>query len=128
MNKNFNQPSDQLVECVQCSKMFYPTKQNLRRAKFCSMKCKNINGVEKWRINTKFKAVDYKGGSCIKCGYNKCKEALEFHHRDPSQKEFGIGHKGITRSWENLQKELDKCDMLCANCHREVHVELKILA
>jgi endogenous inhibitor of DNA gyrase (YacG/DUF329 family) len=126
VNVNKNVKSDQFIVCAQCGKSFNPTKQNLKKAKFCSTKCKNIFGVEQWRIRTKFKAMDYKGGKCIKCGYDKYSEVLEFHHRDPSQKEFGIGHKGITRSWENLKKELDKCDLYCANCHRELHANLKI--
>ncbi len=75
------------------------------------------------RKELKNKAVEYKGGSCEKCGYNKCMEALEFHHIDPKEKDFGIG--GRTRSWKNVKKELDKCIMVCANCHREIHEELK---
>ena len=69
-------------------------------------------------------AVAYKGGKCNRCGYNRCIEALEFHHENPSQKDFNISSKGYTRSWERVQKELDKCVMLCANCHRELHAKL----
>ena len=62
----------------------------------------------------------YKGGKCIECGYDKCPAALEFHHTDPSKKEFGIGG-GYNRSWEVIKLELDKCVMLCSNCHHEKH-------
>ena len=48
-------------------------------------------------------------------------QALEFHHTDSDGKDFGISAKGYTRSWEEVRKELDKCILLCANCHREVH-------
>ena len=71
----------------------------------------------------KVKAVEYKGGCCEKCGYNKYVGALEFHHLDPTQKDFAIGSKGYTRSWEKVKKELDKCILVCANCHREIHSE-----
>lgn len=65
-------------------------------------------------------AVRYKGGECVKCGYNKCIGALEFHHVDRTQKDFNISHKGYTRSWEKVKEELDKCELVCANCHREI--------
>lgn len=62
---------------------------------------------------------------CEICGYNKCIEALDFHHRDPSKKDFTIsstrkGGKGVG-SWPELKKELDKCILVCSNCHREIH-------
>ena len=66
-------------------------------------------------------AIEYKGGKCVKCGYNKCNAALDFHHLDPTQKEFNLGSHGHTRSWERMKVELDKCILLCANCHREIH-------
>jgi predicted HNH restriction endonuclease len=46
---------------------------------------------------------------------------LDFHHVDSTKKEFGIGNSGYTRSWEKVKKELDKCILVCANCHREIH-------
>lgn len=66
-------------------------------------------------------AIEYKGSQCAICGYNKCIQALEFHHLDNNGKDFGISAKGYTRSWDDVKNELDKCIMLCANCHREVH-------
>ena len=73
-------------------------------------------------------AVEYKGKKCQRCGYDRCLEALEFHHLDPTQKDFNISSKGYTRSWKRVQEELEKCVMLCANCHREVHAELAALS
>lgn len=69
-------------------------------------------------------AIAYKGGKCEHCGYCKCDKALEFHHRDPSEKDFGISYKGETRSFDRIKVELDKCILLCANCHREEHERL----
>ena len=69
-------------------------------------------------------AIEYKGGKCECCGYDKCVSALEFHHLDSSTKEFGIGQKGYTRSWDKNKEELDKCILVCANCHIEIHCGL----
>lgn len=67
-------------------------------------------------------AVTYKGGKCIRCGYNKFLEALCFHHRDADEKEVPISY-ALFRSWEFAKAELNKCDLLCLNCHAEVHAE-----
>jgi hypothetical protein len=88
-------------------------------------KRRNVAAVQKRRRKIKQLSIEYKGGGCERCGYNKCSRALEFHHLDPSEKDFGIGHKGYTRSWEKVKKELDKCIMVCANCHAEIHEELE---
>ncbi len=55
------------------------------------------------------------------CDYDRCPGALDFHHRDPKQKEFGLSDRGLTRSWEKTKNEIEKCVLICANCHREVH-------
>lgn len=67
----------------------------------------------------KLKAIEYKGNKCQVCGYNRCIQALEFHHLDPTKKDFTTS--GGTKSFQNIKSELDKCVLLCANCHREVH-------
>jgi hypothetical protein len=72
------------------------------------------------RIKLKNQAVEYKGSRCLLCGYSKCIDALVFHHIVPEEKEFGIANK-YCLSWESLKKEIDKCALLCANCHSEVH-------
>lgn len=71
-------------------------------------------------------AVAYKGGVCQCCKYNKYIGALEFHHINPDEKDFGISVKGYTISWENNKKELDKCVLVCSNCHREIHAGLTL--
>ena len=67
--------------------------------------------------------VNYKGGKCERCGYDKCVQALQFHHLNPDEKDFAISGKSY--SFERLKKEVDKCIMVCANCHIEIHEELK---
>jgi len=85
-------------------------------------KCATI-AVQKRRDKLKILAVQYKGGKCEHCGYSKCVGALHFHHLDPKEKDFGIASKGYTRSWEKVKIELDKCILVCANCHSEIHHE-----
>lgn len=65
--------------------------------------------------------IEYKGGKCRICGYKKYFGALDLHHINASTKEFGLGAKGLTRSWERSKEEADKCILVCANCHREIH-------
>ncbi len=79
-----------------------------------------IKAVAKRRRKIKLMAIEYKGGKCRICNYKKCIGALELHHIDKTNKGFGIGDKGYTRSWQRVKQELDKCILLCANCHREV--------
>lgn len=81
------------------------------------------------RITTQFKdlkteCVSYKGGACERCGYNKYQGALEFHHLDPKEKDFAISSSTSRKLTDVLRKELDKCLLVCANCHREIHYEL----
>ena len=83
-------------------------------------KCR-VEAVQKRRALIKEKAIQYKGEKCSICGYNKYIGALEFHHLNPNKKDFGIGQKGCTRCWEKVKEELDKCILVCANCHREIH-------
>jgi predicted transcriptional regulator len=84
----------------------------------------NVLAVQKRRNKIKDLSIDYKGGFCVKCGYNKCKRALEFHHLNPLEKEFGISSKGYRKSWNIIKKELDKCILVCSNCHAEIHEEM----
>ncbi len=77
--------------------------------------------VSKRRQKLRDMAREYKGGKCVICGYSKCASALDFHHRNPKQKDFGLSVRGLTRSWELIKKEIDKCVLVCANCHRELH-------
>lgn len=70
-------------------------------------------------------AVNYKGAKCMICGYSKCLQALEFHHVNSSEKDFSVSNKGYTRSWKKVKEEIDKCALVCANCHREIHAGLR---
>lgn len=85
-------------------------------------KCR-VDAVNKKRRKNKEILVKYKGGKCEICGYDKCIDALEFHHKNPEEKEFGIGNCNI-KSIERLKHEVDKCILVCSNCHRELHSDI----
>lgn len=77
--------------------------------------------VKEHRRKIKEELVTYKGGKCEKCGYDKCIAALDFHHINPEEKDFSISNSNIYKNIEALKQEVDKCILLCANCHREIH-------
>ncbi|PIR37295.1 MAG: hypothetical protein COV34_03285 [Candidatus Zambryskibacteria bacterium CG10_big_fil_rev_8_21_14_0_10_42_12] len=89
------------------------------KRKYADRREELIKAVAKRRRKIKTLALEYKGGKCQICGYNKYQGALDLHHIN-GKKEFGIGDKGYTRSWEKVKAELDKCILVCANCHREL--------
>ena len=68
----------------------------------------------------KQRAVKYKGGKCSRCGYSRFLGSLDFHHQDPGKKDFYISHS-YCLSWDKLRRELDKCILVCRNCHGEIH-------
>ena len=107
----------------------------LNESKKCQLLCQNCHRElhfnikncidKKFRIDKKI-YLEYSGGSCVECGYNKCPASLTFHHRDPLKKEFWIGKlcekiNSIDELNNKIKEEIDKCDLLCANCHRIVH-------
>ena len=85
----------------------------------------NVFLASEYRRRLKARCVVYKGGRCerVGCGYSRSVAALDFHHRDKSKKDFSIS-SGTYRKWAYVVKELDKCIMLCSNCHREEHERL----
>lgn len=77
------------------------------------------------RVDKKLKAIEYKGGMCLHCDYDTFYGALEFHHVDPSEKDYEW--KELAKQpWEEIVKELDKCILLCSNCHREEHNKIHL--
>ena len=86
-----------------------------------------LNETFKQQINRhklKEECIQYLGGKCFHCDYDKCKDALVFHHINPEEKEFGIGD-AIKRNFSfiKIKSELDKCQLLCRNCHSEKHIK-----
>ena len=75
-----------------------------------------------WALREKQKAVNYAGGKCIICGYNKCLAAMDFHHKNPLEKD-GYGGGALKSHWtfKKNKTEIDKCILVCVRCHREIH-------
>ena len=104
-----------------------------RQKKFCSNRCKRAAYVaadpEKIKSYRRAKREEYKAWQqeiklekgCARCGYKEHACALDFNHLDPDNKKFNISSDVTTK--ERLLEEVNKCEILCANCHR-VHTQL----
>jgi hypothetical protein len=101
------------LDCRLCGRHYVLDRRKGHRRTMCNSCNANIQ-----RRRRKANAVTYKGERCCLCGYNKCLRALEFHHRERDHKEFSIARM-MSMSWAKVKKELDKCDLICSNCHRE---------
>ena len=118
--------------CVVCGK-----KLDGKKMKFCSLSCKQKDFYRNrgGKSNTSFRQfiraasrkmelIDLKGGKCEMCGYDKNISALEFHHIDPSTKKHNLDSRFLANSsYEKIAEEVDKCMLLCSNCHKEIHNE-----
>lgn len=116
--------------CIVCGKEL----QGSQRL-YCSNTCKQKGHREDEKKNPnttfaqeirgmrrKLKLIEEMGGKCQICGYDKNISALEFHHKDPTQKDFQLDARKMSNTkWETLVEEAKKCDLVCANCHREIH-------
>ena len=101
--------------CKRCLK-------DIKKIKWCNQNYCDSCRLTIRRIKLKEKAIEYKGGKCESCGYSKCNRALTFHHKDPSKKSCILTRRKMAcTSWEKIKDELDKCVLLCANCHSELH-------
>lgn len=87
--------------------------------------CGSCRSVRR-RQTLKRMAIEHMGGRCQLCGYDRCVQALHFHHLEPHEKEFTFAN--YSRSWERLRVEIEKCVLLCGNCHTEVHAGITVLA
>lgn len=83
----------------------------------------NYQDVKNYRKRLKERMVYVMGDKCACCGYNKCIQALEFHHLDPKEKDLTFS-KNTNCSWGTVVSELPKTILVCANCHREIHAGL----
>ena len=107
-------PNEPMI-CGVCGKKYIydPTKGHRRT--ICGS-CKTTSRNQK----KKKKAIEYKGGKCVCCGYDRCDAALTFHHVIAGNKRFSIG-RGQNLKWSEFVRELDKCILVCETCHREIH-------
>lgn len=116
--------------CTICGKELDGQKQ-----KFCSNSCKQKDHYHRLRYQTntyhsqtvrslkrKLLLVEQYGGHCSRCGYNTNLAALHFHHKDHNEKALRLDARMMSnRRWEVLVAEAAKCELLCANCHTELH-------
>lgn len=103
---------------------FYKSKNN-KPLTYC-IKC-SAKRLYECKKQLKQLCIDYKGGKCIKCNTSyKSTRVYDFHHREPHNKDFAISsckNYYKPKLTDELKQELDKCDLLCANCHRMLHEE-----
>lgn len=96
---------------------------------YCSTKCKSAfhkgNNYAKQQERAKKRKqllVELSGGKCKQCGYCKNSSALSFHHKDPTKKSFPLDFRHLSnRSMKEINLEFNKCELLCLNCHAELH-------
>jgi hypothetical protein len=115
--------------CRECYNLKYWAATKSRREKYPEkyhdekIKKQKIHDQKVTEIKKTTDAIKLKG--CIYCGYNKFPECIHFHHLDPKIKEMKLGdainNPGKKNSLENILRELDKCIVLCANCHMALH-------
>lgn len=107
-----------LCDCGETNSDNFYNKRNTICKKCYSKRRTNIKKINKQ------KSIEYLGGCCSNCGYKKSISALEFHHINPKIKD--INFKNILyKDFEQIKIELDKCVLLCANCHREEHDRIR---
>lgn len=109
--------------CINCKRMlpesFFYKLKILKLNSYCKECCRQ--SILEKQHNFKTECVTYKGNHCCECGYNRCVSALEFHHINPNEKEIMFSHSNITVFDEYIKRELDKCILVCVNCHRLIH-------
>lgn len=106
--------------CKVCMRSFYRSQYSAKYSDKYSERNKNRRDTQAAML------LEYKSTlSCAVCNENT-PVCLEFHHRDPSQKDFGVG-SSVGRSWEKIIEEIQKCVCLCSNCHKKVHAGLVTL-
>jgi len=109
--------------CIICGRKYiYKSSERNGHSKLKCNSCK----VNQRRFNKKFRLINYKGGKCELCGYDKNIRVLSFHHKNKKEKHFNISGAHC-RSLEELYKELDTCYLLCANCHLEMHLSQNLI-
>ena len=116
----------QIHHCVVCKNPL-----SGRQTKYCCKKCKGADhydtnqsytSLRKRALKRKQQLVDLLGGKCKLCGYSKCLRALCFHHKDPKTKKFALDSRRIAGTrWSSVILEAKKCELLCSNCHMELH-------
>ena len=88
-----------------------------------SSKVNKTNNTKLRKFAKKIQCINFLGGACKHCGTTDI-HVLEFHHKNPIEKDRTISDL-MTYSWENIRNELEKCILLCGNCHVREHTDIK---
>ena len=114
-----------LKKCEYCQKSFKAKPKNKR---FCSTNCKGYNKSKKDRVKKREFILNYKKDKrCFKCGWNSFPPILEFHHKKIEDKENDISFlvHYPSKNYDLIKKEMNKCVLLCPNCHKILHFKEK---
>lgn len=116
--------TDKKAKAAAASRAYYARNKEKQLAKHKEWVAVNKDKIREHqrerKRERKLQAVEYLGGHCIRCLQEHHPAVYEFHHRDPNDKDRDPS-KMLQLSWKRLEAELNKCDLLCANCHRLVH-------
>ena len=125
-NLDYSSLMKSALRCVSCGSGLHG-----RQRRFCSRRCKNADTNIRHQnyvtqqargVRRKLQLIARAGGSCTRCGYRRNAAALTWHHLIPSKKSFTLDLRNLSnRSAADIQTELGKCILLCANCHAEEH-------
>lgn len=109
-------------ECAKCYQILTIDNFNIKPSGAFTSYCKKCNHEVKYSIlkRRKIEILNIFGNKCSICGYDKCKAALEFHHTNPNEKEFSLSNAKTT-NLDKLMLEMNKCILVCSNCHKEIH-------
>lgn len=115
------------MKCSKCQQEktdndFYIRKDSKRGFSSHCKKCHVTNMVERHR-KSRLILIERFGGKCVNCGFNAEPLILQFHHRDPNQKDFQISETVRFHLTSKLLEECNKCDLLCPNCHAIHHLK-----
>lgn len=118
-----NKPEIKIIQCQYCEQYFDFIKSGGGTRKSCYQCVPDgkAQDASLLRRLIKLKAVSIKGNKCFCCNQSFPQSVYDFHHLDPNKKDFGLGQKESTIKWDIVKKEIDKCIMVCANCHRMIH-------
>jgi 5-methylcytosine-specific restriction endonuclease McrA len=113
---------NKIINCKICD-----NKLNGKQTHYCSIRCKNkahqsYQSQKERGINRKVRIIKSLGGQCSICGYKRNITALTFHHNNPFKKQFKLDVRSLSnRTFSKIERELQKCILVCHNCHAELH-------
>jgi 5-methylcytosine-specific restriction endonuclease McrA len=113
-----------MTVCKYCNKTFSTHPSRTAKGKSTRTVCGSCS-VTRRRWKNKIKLVEMLGGKCTKCGYCEHPAALHFHHKNPLEKSYEINSSKLLL--KDVDKEVNKCILLCANCHSIQHTNKELL-